>query len=67
MGDGGGCPEIDSRGRPRFRCVECDVLMAANVSSAICGACHVKRANMDPDEREYDDLIREYARESGNR
>lgn len=63
MGDGGGCPDADGC----FDCVLCGGKLPKGAPSSICFECRDRRANMDHDEREYDDLIREYAIESGNR
>jgi hypothetical protein len=59
MGDGGGCPEIDSDGQERFDCVECGAQLPARAPSAICQRCRNEYANMDPEERDYADYMRE--------
>jgi hypothetical protein len=65
-GDGGGCPEIDDEGRQRWRCLECGEIMPPRAPSSICYGCRNRRANMDPEEREYQDELREnYERDSG--
>jgi hypothetical protein len=33
--------------------------MEKNAPSAICGDCRNRWANMDPDEREYEEMLRE--------
>ena len=59
MGDGGGCPVVDEDGNERFACCECGELMKPRAPSAICSGCRNRWAAMDPDEREYEDQLRE--------
>jgi hypothetical protein len=59
MGDGGGCPEIDEDGRRRWRCVECGELMGPGATSSICSGCLNRWAGMDPEEREWEEQLRE--------
>ena len=40
----GDCPSTDSKGRARYRCVECGKRLAANAASSICSPC-LRRAN----------------------
>lgn len=42
----GDCPEIDSKGRARYRCVECGKRLRPNATSSICGSC--QRMMNDP-------------------
>lgn len=35
----GDCPSVDSRGRERYRCVECGKLLRAGAASSICPRC----------------------------
>ena len=37
--EAGDCPTIDSKGRARFRCVDCGKRLAANATSSICTPC----------------------------
>jgi len=55
LGDGGGCP--DSEGR--FDCVLCGRKLEKRAHSSICNGCISSRQNMDPEEREYQDLLDE--------
>jgi DNA-directed RNA polymerase subunit RPC12/RpoP len=54
-GDGGGCPDDNGR----FKCVECGKKLPKNGTSAICVRCRSKYLNMDPEEREYRDYMRD--------
>jgi hypothetical protein len=53
LGDDGGCPDEDGR----FDCVLCHSKLPKNARSSICTTCHKRRANMDPGEREYQDML----------
>lgn len=55
LGDGGGCPDSDGC----FDCVLCGQKLAKSARSSICRDCTTSRQNMDPDEREYQDLMDE--------
>lgn len=55
MGDDGGCPDEDGC----FDCVLCGGKLPRNASSAICDECREARINMDPEEREYLDHLRD--------
>jgi transposase-like protein len=37
--ESGDCPRIDSRGRERWRCVECGKTLSLRASSSICAGC----------------------------
>lgn len=62
-GDGGGCPEVDSHGRERFRCVRCHTLMEPKAPSAICNGCRQRFASMSEEEREWE--FERWEREEG--
>lgn len=55
MGDGGGCPDEDGC----FDCCQCGGKMPKNAPSAICYDCRNAYSNMDQEEREYHDEMRE--------
>jgi hypothetical protein len=59
MGDGGGCPTIDDDGQTRWRCLECGDLMPPKAPSSICYDCRNRWANMEPEEREWEEQLRE--------
>ena len=37
--ESGDCPQPDSQGRPRWKCVECGKRLSLKASSSICTSC----------------------------
>jgi len=38
--EAGDCPETDSQGRQRWRCVDCGKLLPLKASSSLCTTCY---------------------------
>lgn len=38
--EAGDCPRVDSKGRERFRCVDCGKELPVKATSSICRRCH---------------------------
>ena len=47
----GECPETDSKGRERWRCVDCGKLLPISATSSICAKCQ-RRMAQRPEDRE---------------
>lgn len=48
----GDCPQPDSKGRPRWTCVECGKRLSLKASSSICEPCQRRMSRR----RDYDDF-----------
>ncbi len=55
LGDDGGCPDEDGC----FDCVLCGQKLPKDNSKSVCNNCIQSRQDMDPEEREYRDLMQE--------
>ena len=43
----GDCPTIDSKGRARYRCVECGKTLSTRATSSICAKCQRQMSSYD--------------------